>query len=285
MTIERLEIDEIDGDRAVVAVTAERHYDFDGPRGSARDHQVVTYDGPVLLERSDGEWRVVDYRVAGRNVTDAVRLALRGSQEHDGVAVRATAAFLGARRTFVILAVENQLAHPLRIRLGAVRIRRWRGAVVARRDLSASTTTLVGLQANAAVPLDTERLELALLVADDASKATYPFHFPVDLDGGPEQPPAPAPSRLPVAASVEGRWPNGLRFLVFAVGVFALLAATAQWAWIGLLALAYGAMAIVFSARRPHHLGARWWLSAGAVLIALGVLVLSLTGWDLGQSP
>lgn len=270
---------EIDEDRAVVDLSAQRHYEHRDPRGRRSDVQTVAYEGPVRLELTGGAWRVVDFVVGGRSVLDAVKLDVHGSQEHDGVTVRATAVLLARRVTSVILAVENRRAHPLGVTVASLRSgRRWRGAIPMREHVPAGATTLIGVQANGGFALDVERLEVAVLLAGDEPRGRLPFVFSVDLGAPSSASPTPPPSRLPLLASLEGRWPNGALFLALAAAVTTVLAITSQWRWLGLISLAYGAMATVHYARRRHYLGASWWLGAGAVLIALGAIVLALSG-------
>jgi hypothetical protein len=111
LSVRRLEVVRIDDDRAEVAIEATDHltYEtamFENDEGERQTDRLLI-EGPMLLHRIDGVWKVADYSRNGRRRSESIRLHPPGAQEVDGVRVIALAADLQAGYTMIYLRVTN----------------------------------------------------------------------------------------------------------------------------------------------------------------------------------
>jgi hypothetical protein len=106
LAVERLEVLSIDGDEAVVDLraTAQNH-------GRHRLWGVksfpLNFDGPVVLNRIGGSWRIVDYVLDGKRLSDSLVLP-RVANELMGVRVELIALDLMTSVAIATFAVENR---------------------------------------------------------------------------------------------------------------------------------------------------------------------------------
>jgi hypothetical protein len=102
-TLESAEIRELDEQQAVVEIRA-------GETGSAKrgsGEYAVRYDGPAVLARIGGRWRIVDYMVMGRRRLEAIVLGPLAEQEQAGITVRVLGVDRGVRYTRFAVELAN----------------------------------------------------------------------------------------------------------------------------------------------------------------------------------
>src|SRR6266567_8257485 len=108
-TLESAELVELTETIAVVMVRAEHHVRI--PRGF-REYRL-RLDGPALLEKRDGRWRVIDFTLDGRRRLEAIVRGQLAEQEQNGVTVRVVGVDRGTSATEFLLEVDNSSVETL----------------------------------------------------------------------------------------------------------------------------------------------------------------------------
>ena len=119
--VRRVEALDVRGDTATAALDAlerVRH-----PKG-VREHRY-RFSGPVVLERVDGRWRLVDWAFQGRRRLESLVLGLLAEQTHGDVTVRVLGVDRLSVATRAIVEVENRSSDPAEVRRAFVGRRRW----------------------------------------------------------------------------------------------------------------------------------------------------------------
>jgi hypothetical protein len=276
---------DVSGDHAVAEIEARVVTDY-LHRGRARQRFVRNYDGPVILTRVDGQWRVTDYCDSGRMRSSSI-FTPDATAETPGVKIRVRAVELAARGTVVVLEVENMGDSDLRLRRCFVG-RPWIGkrrryqplALVSERAIAPGKTSLVDASlTERGLPLDTKQIAVAVALQREGEAVERRFVIDVPLTG-------PAMSN---GSAVVAEWPTEMRpsthrrlagVLLPLLAITVYCAARGDWSLVGAWLVANGAAFLIpfrGIGRLERRMRVRLAL-AGVSLLVLGAVCLVLGG-------
>jgi hypothetical protein len=211
---EGAEILELGATRAVLQVRGEHNATI--ARGSYRFR--ASLDGPAVLEKIDGQWRIVDFTIAGRRRLQSLVLGPLAEQEHQDVVVRVVGVDRSAYATEVLLEIVNSRVAEIRVERGLMLLGgSWTPVSTGSKPqiVPAGATTTVSLIAG--TPLELSQQGLSVAVRVRAGRRKVPFLLQVPLVR-PEVPFRQSPPRrLPLLRS---SWLGTLA--LYAVGTGAL---------------------------------------------------------------
>jgi hypothetical protein len=216
-TLERLEIRELD--ERCATVDAVVRYLATVKRGS-RAHEA-TIEGPVLLDKQDVGWRVVDYRVNGRSRAETVVLGPLAEQRQPGVTARVLGLQRAALATQFAVELVDEGAGDVHVKHAYALVESqmlWK-----RLSVGGSCPAEDGRQsilASLDEPVDVDETLFAIALDVHSATGKKPFVMRVPVRRPEELVAQPPPRRLP---PLRGSWPRHL--LVYA----AFTAALAWW--------------------------------------------------------
>jgi hypothetical protein len=85
-------------------------------KGHGRRRWTVRFTGPVRLRRVEDDWRIVDYRLDGRWITESCRVVEAEPRERRGIRFRPRGVFLHRRATMAFFELENGRTSELELR-------------------------------------------------------------------------------------------------------------------------------------------------------------------------
>jgi hypothetical protein len=278
----KLEVMRIEGDRAEVAIDATLSLTYEsGDAGQRRDRVLI--EGPLLLRRSEGAWRVADYSRNGRRRSEAIRLRPMGAQEVDGLKVSALAADLQSDYTLIYLEVTNSRAVEASVEWSALGVPRkgsWRylSFELTRKTFPPGRTVVAGWMWKG-LPADLPVVRLII------SGRRTTFDFIVDVSGGHQLAALqPAPSSLPLRLRVQRSRLFQLLPLLTVVPVFLI----GGWPAVGIVMAVIGALIVASIARlrwRGGRLPNRRPAVAGTGLLLAGLALFVATGLEFAGCP
>ena len=281
-TERRLEVTSVDGDRAEVAIdaTLDRTYES-GDGGRQRDRMLI--EGPVLLHRTQGAWKVADYSRNGRSRSKSIRLRPTGAQEVEGLKVSALAADLESDHTLLYLEVMNDREAEVSVEwsaLGAPKARAWRYLPF---ELTRKTfppgRTVVACWAWKGLPVDTPALRLIV------SGKRAMFDFVIDVSGAHRlEALQPAPKSLPLRLRAR----RSPLFLLLPLLPLVPMFLLGGWPAVGIMMAVLGALivaSIVGLRLRGGRLPSRRPAVAGTGLLVAGLALFVGTGLEFAGCP
>lgn len=247
-TLEGATVRELSHDAAVVDIKA--RFEARLKRGSVE--YVRRADGPVRLERLDGEWRIVDLVVEGRGRCDSIVLGTLAEQHQVGVTARVVGLDRHASGTSFLIELSDVGAGDVRLVNAYALVEHdtlWSKLSVASREaLPPGGTRRILVQSEHEISLDETTMAVALDVRSGARRLPFVMTVPPRPPGSLV--PQPAPRRLP---PLRGSWPRHL--LIYA----GITAAVGWWyGWIAILVPLYVALSFYWQVRvkgiLPPHL-------------------------------
>ena len=284
LSVRKLEVIRLDGDRAEIAIEATQHLTYETDEGERQSDRLLI-EGPMLLRRIDGVWKVADYSRNGRRRSESLRLHPPGTQEVDGVRVTALAADLEAGYTVIYLRVTNPHASDLILdwaALGIPRSRSWRYVPV---DVLPSTfppgDTVAAAWMWKGVPLAIPALRLVLL----PKGRRVGFDLVVGAPGAEGlEALQPAPTALPFRLRMRRSPVFQLLPLLTLVPVFLF----GGWPAVGLVMFLLGALivgSLVRNRLKGRRFPSRRPAIAGTGLLAGGLVLFVATGISFAGCP
>ena len=278
----RLEVTRVVGDRAEVAIDATLGLKYEsGDSGQQRDRVLI--EGPLVLLRSEGAWRVADYARNGRRRSEAIRLRPTGAQEVGGVHVSALAADLQSDYTLIYLEVDNSRDAEVSVEwsaLGVPKKRSWRyfSFELTRKTFPPGRTVVAGWMWKG-LPANMPALRVIV-----SGKGTT-FDLVIDVSGGNQLVALqPAPNSLPLRLRIQRSRLFRLLPLLTLVPVFLI----GGWPAVGIVMAAIGALMVASIVRlrwRGGRLPNRRPAAVGSGLLLAGLALFVATGLEFAGCP
>ena len=278
----RLEVTRVEGDRAEVAIDATLGLTYEsGDSGQQRDRVLI--EGPLLLRRSEGAWKVADYSRNGRRRSEAIRLRPTGAQEVDGLKFSALAADLQADYTVIYLEVTNSRDVETSVEWSALGIPRkssWRylSFELTRKAFPPGRTVVAGWMWKG---LSADVPALRLIVS---GKRTT-FDFVIDVSGAHRfEALQPAPKSLPLRLRAR----RSRLFLLLPLLPLVPMFLLGGWPAVGIMMAVLGALIVISIVRlrlRGGRLPSRRPAVAGTGLLVAGLALFVGTGLEFAGCP
>lgn len=277
---------DVSGDHAVAEIEARVVSDH-LHRGRAKRRFVDRYDGPVILTRIDGQWRVTDYSDNGRMRSSSI-FTPEATAEAPGVHVRVRAVELAVRGIVVVLEIENNGDSDVRVLrclagspwIGK-RLRYRRLALASEQTIPAGATSLVDASlTERGLPADTERIVVAIALQGKGEPGERRLLIDVPLTG---------PATESNASGEVAKWPADMHLsthwrlawiVLPLLAIAAYAGARGDWGLLGALLVVNGAAFLIpfrGIGRRERSTNVRLAL-VGLALVVFGVVCLVLGG-------
>jgi hypothetical protein len=266
-TLESAELVELTQTTAVVMVVGEHRMKIS--RGFREYRRRL--DGPALLEKLDGRWRVIDFTLDGRRRLVSIVRGHLAEQEQNGVTVSVLGVDRGTSATELLLEINNSGLETLRVDCAFTMFEAnnaWQSTSVdSDQQIAPGATAIVLVNSHHTLELSEPDVFIALRLRATGRKLNFLLRVPLTPPEGPVR--LPPPRRLPVFRLT---WPRSLVF-------YAALTAGATW-WYGWWAIGvplYVALSYYWQVRAVGHLPARlhpfrYALDAGVVTAAFLLL-------------
>jgi hypothetical protein len=174
--VDGIELIEETGDRAVVDLRGESRSTLAGSTQEWR----FSLNGPAVLERTEGEWRVVDYTLDGRRRSHSLVLGPLAEQERERVVVRVLGVDRRASSTSVLLEIENGSAAELRVDRALIRIfGSWAPAHAAAGPVPGGETRSVLVTTTQTISLTADALSVGLRLRDGQRRLDFLLEVPL----------------------------------------------------------------------------------------------------------
>ena len=197
--IEQLEVLEIDAARAVVALRSPHRHTL--KRGSNVVEQ--TLEGPVILEKRDGRWRIVDYAIDGRRRSRSIVIGPLAEQRQPGVTVEVLGFDRPAMATQFVVRLTNTGSRDVTLRHAYALVEQqllWAslGFVQSSPIAPGESATLL---LHSGHPMRLEEMLIALAFDVRSGSHRVPFRLNVPPRAPERVVAQPPPSRLPLLRS------------------------------------------------------------------------------------